>query len=205
MRVPVDADVRDAVVRPEDGDERHARLDQPPGLQHRLAVRVHAVALADAKRLVRQIEGPRRGRVREQREGTVVVRRHRLGVGMALEGGSRAVKRAEQPLPVAGALGVELGAQARTRRRGSPASRRRRRSAAGRTSAPAARALAVALLDEPRRAVGHDRHHRDVRRQRPAAAALLRQHRAVVRPVVAERARRAPAAGEQVVRARSGG
>jgi SAM-dependent methyltransferase len=54
--------------------------------------------------------------------------------------------------------------------------------------------------DEPRRAVGHHRHHRDVRRQRPPPAAELREHRAVVRPVVRERPRRRGLAGEEVVR-----
>ena len=58
----------------------------------------------------------------------------------------------------------------------------------------------MALLDEARRAVRDHRHHRDVRRQRPAPAAQLREHRPVVRPVVADRPGGRRLAGEQVVR-----
>ena len=47
-----------------DGDELHARLDQPPGQQARLAERASAVALARAVGLLAQVErllGPGRG------------------------------------------------------------------------------------------------------------------------------------------------
>jgi|GEM_PF-4682295 len=54
--IPIDAHILDAVVRPEDGHQRHAALDQPPRLQHRLAVRIAAVLVTDFVGLLRQIE-----------------------------------------------------------------------------------------------------------------------------------------------------
>ena len=62
------------------------------------------------------------------------------------------------------------------------------------------RALTVALFNEARRAVRDHRHHRDVRRQRPAPPTLLRDHRPVVRPIVADRTGGCRLAGEYVVR-----
>ena len=71
VRVPVDADVGEAVVGPEDGHERHARLDQPAGLQDGLAVGVPAVAVAESGGLRGRGRTPpaRRGRSAGCRRG----------------------------------------------------------------------------------------------------------------------------------------
>ena len=124
VRVPVDADVGDAVVGPEDRDERHAGLDQPPRLQHRLAVDVHAVAFAHATRLLRQIERARvTSRCGQQREGPLVVRAHRLHLGLLFQAADLLVELAQQ---LAGGRRCAAAARrraARSRRRGSPAAR----------------------------------------------------------------------------------
>ena len=57
MRVPINADVFDTLTGPIDCDQWHARLDQSPGLQHALPVRMPAVAIADRRRLGVKVEG----------------------------------------------------------------------------------------------------------------------------------------------------
>ena len=54
--VPVDADILDAIVGPEHGDERDVSFDQTPSLKDRLAVRIHSVAFADLGRFSSQVE-----------------------------------------------------------------------------------------------------------------------------------------------------
>src|SRR5207247_10688717 len=73
VRVPVDADVGDAVVLPEDGDERDAGFDETAGLEGGLAVNVPAVALADAGGLLGQIEGLDHAAGAEERKGALVM------------------------------------------------------------------------------------------------------------------------------------
>ena len=57
VRVPVDADVGDPVIGPEDGDDGDAGFDQSPGLQYRLTVDVHAVAVACGRIFLTEIKG----------------------------------------------------------------------------------------------------------------------------------------------------
>ena len=63
-----------------DRDEPHARLDQPPRQQAALAEAVHAVALADAGRLLGQVERLARLLARHQAERGLEVFVHQLGV-----------------------------------------------------------------------------------------------------------------------------
>ena len=57
VRVPAGVDAVDLrFVLPVDRDQRHARLDQPPGHQQALADGRLAVALADGRRLALQVE-----------------------------------------------------------------------------------------------------------------------------------------------------
>src|SRR5207244_855513 len=53
--VPVNGDIGDAVVRPEDGHDGDARLDQAARLQHGLTMDVHAVAFAQTSRLLGEV------------------------------------------------------------------------------------------------------------------------------------------------------
>ena len=76
------------VALPEDGDERHARLDQPPGQQHRHGVDARAVPLADRLRLGAQVERGLRLPRRQQRE--------RLAAGACRSRGSAASRSARR-------------------------------------------------------------------------------------------------------------
>ena len=59
-------------------DERHARLDQPPGHEQARPAQVPAVAVAHFVRLVRQVEGLTRLARREHRKRLLGVLAHRL-------------------------------------------------------------------------------------------------------------------------------
>ena len=128
VRVPVDADVGDAVVGPEDGDQRHARLDQPAGLEDRLAVRVSGRSGRGARGLRGQVERLRARRGGQQVEGAVVVRcRARATCGCAVQVAGLGVDRlraAPAVVEPARATSVRAGG---SRRRGSRAGSGRRR------------------------------------------------------------------------------
>ena len=84
MRIPVDAYVGDAVVLPEDSDQRHALLDESAGQQHPLPELVPAVALAHLGWLRGQIEGSlRRGR-QDHVERALLVSIHRSAAKRAV-------------------------------------------------------------------------------------------------------------------------
>ena len=82
---------------PVHGDQRHVRLDQPPGQQAALAEVVPAVGVADPRRLGGQVEGAAGRRRLQKAIGALVVPRH--------------VARFGEPADLF-ALGVECGLQA---------------------------------------------------------------------------------------------
>jgi hypothetical protein len=84
--------------RPVDADQRHARLDQPPGQETALAEAGAAVALADAGRLAAEVERLAGGRRRDQVERLPPVR-----VAPA------ALQCLAQPLAAEQAVGREVG------------------------------------------------------------------------------------------------
>ena len=145
---------------------------------------IHAVALPERHRLLREIEGADHFGRCQQSKRAIVVGAHGKDVGLLFETALLLLKAGKQPLPTAGAQRRQVGVQGQL---GNPVIRQRAvgidpHRVEDRTEP--ARSLAVTLLDEPRRPVGHYRHHRHVGRQHPVAATQHRDDRAVVGPIV---------------------
>ncbi len=163
---------------------------------------VHPVTLANGVRLLRQIEGTHHVGSGEQAKSACVVRLHRHNVRVLLEAALLLLEAGKELLPATRTQGGKIGVQRQLAdvvvgqravrvdphwviERPQPAS-----------------PLAVALFDESRSAVRHDRHHRDERRQCTLAAPQHRLNGPVAGPIVRQRAARAGPAGEQEMRRR---
>ena len=120
VRVPGDARAVDR------GDEPHARLDQPPRQQVRLAPRVPAVALADLRRLLRQIECSPGCLRRHQRQCLRLVRRRESRTASLRNAKMALVQCRQQAPPLGKPLGRHAVDQPQVRARGSSASWGRR-------------------------------------------------------------------------------
>src|SRR4029077_9357187 len=99
VRIPVDADVGDAVVGPKHGHYGHARFGEVAGWQARLAVDVHAIALADGLRLQREIEGAGNFRRGQEREGAAVMSVQRSQLGLRFQAAYLLFDPAQELLP----------------------------------------------------------------------------------------------------------
>ena len=206
MGVPVDAHIREALVGPEYGHERNAGLDQPAGLQHRLAVGVPAVTIAKARVFAREVEGFDRLAVGQQVVGAACSGRESAWISAAASScrawsstesqqpaaivepsEGQTVGQAEFADPVIGLAGILVDREG------------------GKGRSHPARALAVALLDESGSTVGNLGPHLDVGGQGGALlpAPEMGQHGPVVGPVFTEFTAAGPRdrpAGQQLVR-----
>ena len=93
VSVPVDAHVCQAFVGPEHGDQWNAGFDEPPGLQHRLAVGMPAVAVAEPWIFTIEVERFDRLAVGQKVVGAAVVVGEGVDFGDGLEPAGLVVDR----------------------------------------------------------------------------------------------------------------
>ena len=184
VSIPIDADVGDSIIGPEDRDKRNSGFNQSPCLQDRLTVDIHPIPLANSRWLARQVECLDRTFRGQQRKRSVIVTATGGDANIIFEMTQLLIDRTEQMAPPVGPrfrnIGLEIKiahfvtGQApigidshRIKRRPKPAG-----------------SLSVRRFHESRCSIWHNGHHRNMRRQRTPSETQPRNHSSDPRPIL---------------------